>query len=217
MTTIKETQIRVVKKVIIRSNQQMKNNLLMQKKTLESAFFPLPSAIKTGKFTTLDEENTGLDMGSDIKIELVRRTSGVVLVIEVIILLYRARNRFNRIVHRTIPKSKFHFPPPLYGNPNAQYLFHVTAAQALSTQTQQQHQSIAFAPPPMTTGTNNFQNLHKSLQGMYKPNKENLPAAHFPSIAGVGRRRRKIMPVSQHYFNCASPTESYNYHTKRLK
>ena len=103
-------------------------------------------------------------------VEIVQSTTGAALVIGVIILLYRARNRFNRIVHRTIPKSKY--PPPLNPNPNSQHPYHVTAAQALSAQASQQHQLAAFTPQSMTGGPNNFHNLHGSLQGMFKATKE---------------------------------------------
>ena len=106
-----------------------------------------------------------MDIDSDMIIEIVQSTSGVALVIGVIILLYRARNRFNRVVHRTIPKCKF--PPPLNANATPQYPYHVTA-------TSQQHQLAAFTPQSMTGGPRNFQNLHGNLQGIFKPTKDEM-------------------------------------------
>ena len=153
-----------------RTKSTDEKQLIDARNTLESAFFSLSSAIKTGRSKTSDEENTDLDIDSDMIVEIVQSTTGAALVIGVIILLYRARNRFNRIVHRTIPKSKY--PPPLNPNPNSQHPYHVTAAQALSAQASQQHQLAAFTPQSMTGGPNNFHNLHGSLQGMFKATKE---------------------------------------------
>ena len=146
-----------------RTKSTDEKQLIDARNTLESAFFSLSSAIRTGKSKTSDEENTDMDIDSDMIIEIVQSTSGVALVIGVIILLYRARNRFNRIVHRTIPKSKF--PPPLNASPTPQYPYHVTA-------TSQQHQLAAFTPQSMTGGSSNFQNLHGNLQGIFKPTKD---------------------------------------------
>ena len=153
-----------------RTKSTDEKQLIDARNTLESAFFSLSSAIKTGRSKTSDEENTDLDIDSDMIVEIVQSTTGAALVIGVIILLYRARNRFNRIVHRTIPKSKY--PPPLNASPNSQHPYHVTATQALSAQTSQQHQLAAFTPQSMTGGPNNFHNLHGSLQGMFKATKE---------------------------------------------
>ena len=155
-----------------RTKSTDEKQLIDARNTLESAFFSLSSAIKTGRSKTSDEENTDLDIDSDMIIEIVQSTSGVSLVIGVIILLYRARNRFNRIVHRTIPKSKY--PPPLNASPNSQHQYHVTATQALSAPTSQQHQLAAFTPQSMTGGPSNFQNLHGSLQGIFKPTKDEI-------------------------------------------
>ena len=47
-------------------------------------------------------------------IEIVQCTEGAALVIGLIVLLHRLQNRFNRIVHRTIPKTKF--PPAHHPN-----------------------------------------------------------------------------------------------------
>ena len=90
--------------------------LIDARNTLESAFFSLSSAIRTGKSKTLEQQDTDLEIDSDMVIEIVQSTTGAALVIGLIILLYRLRNRFNRIVHRTIPKSKF--PPPHQSNVN---------------------------------------------------------------------------------------------------
>lgn len=79
--------------------------LIDARNTLESAFFSLSSAIRTGKSKTLKEETSDLDIDSEMVIEIVQSRSGVVFVIGLIVLLYRTRNRFNRIIHRKIPKS----------------------------------------------------------------------------------------------------------------
>ena len=42
-------------------------------------------------------------------IEIVQSTSAAALVVGLIVLFYRMRNRFNRLVHRTLPKTRF--PP----------------------------------------------------------------------------------------------------------
>ena len=99
-------------------------------------------------------------------IEIVQSTTGAALVIGLIVLLYRLRNRFNRIVHRTIPKSKF---PPLH-QPNGnqtQQQYHI-ANQAISTPPQRT-QLTPFVP---FNGNNNFQNLHE----MFKPQEDGMKA-----------------------------------------
>ena len=104
-------------------------------------------------------------------VEIIQSTSGVALVVGLMALLYRARNRFNRIVHRTIPKSKFPPPPPQNPNQITQYPYNL-ATQALAPQSQ--HQLTPFASPSMVNGANNFHSLHGNLQDMFKPtNKEN--------------------------------------------
>ena len=103
--------------------------------TLESAFFSLSSAVRSGKHKTLEEEDTNLDIDSEMIVEIIQSTSGVALVVGLMALLYRARNRFNRIVHRAIPKSKFPPPPPQNPNQITQYPYNL-ATQALAPQSQ---------------------------------------------------------------------------------
>ena len=99
-------------------------------------------------------------------IEIVQSTTGAALVIGLIILLYRLRNRFNRIVQRTIPKSKF--PPPHRPNGNqTQHQYHI-ANQAISAPPQLT-QLTTFVP---SNGNNNFQNLHE----MFKPQEDGMKA-----------------------------------------
>ena len=90
--------------------------LIDAKNTPESPFFSLSSAIRTGKPMTVEQQDTDLEINSDMIVEIVQSTTGAALVIGLIVLLDRIRNRYNRIVHRTIPKSKF--PPPHQPNGN---------------------------------------------------------------------------------------------------
>ena len=46
-------------------------------------------------------------------IEIVQSTAGVGFIIGLIVTLYKLRNRFNRLIRRTLPKTKFPHPPPL--------------------------------------------------------------------------------------------------------
>ena len=99
-------------------------------------------------------------------VEIVQSTTGAALVIGLIILLYKLRNRFNRIVYRTIPKSKF--PPPPQSNGNQTQLQYHIANQAISTPPQR----IQLTPFVPSNGNNNFQNLHE----MFKPQEDGIKA-----------------------------------------
>ena len=86
-------------------------------------------------------------------------TTGAAIVIGLIVLLHRLRNRFNRIVHRTIPKTKF--PPAHHPNGSqAQHQYHI-ANQSHSTPPQQ----TQLTPFASSHGNSNFQNMHE----MFKP------------------------------------------------
>ena len=103
--------------------------------TLESAFFSLSSAIKHGRTKLMDIQETELDLDSQAIIEIVQSTAGIGLLIALIIALYKLRNRFNRLVRRTLPKGKF--PPPLPSFTNGQ---NMTSAQHFTyNQPQQSH------------------------------------------------------------------------------
>ena len=64
--------------------------------------------IRTGKSKTLEQQDTDLEIDSDMIIEIVQCTGGAALVIGIIVLLHRLRNRFNRIVHKPFPKLPIH-------------------------------------------------------------------------------------------------------------
>ena len=121
--------------------------------TLESAFFTLSSAIKHGRTKLVDMEETELELDSEMIIEIIQSTACVGFIVGLIAALYKLRNRFNRIVRRTLPKTKF--PPPLLSLTTAQNMptaQHFTYGQAPQTPapsqppTQLQNQLVQFQP-----------------------------------------------------------------------
>ena len=155
-----------VPKVPIIQKSTDEKQLIDASNTLESSFFSLSSAITTGKSKTLEQQDTDLEIDSDMIIKIVQCITGAALLVVLIVLLHRLRNRFNRIVHRIIPKTKF--PPPHHPNGNqAQNQYHI--ANQPHSMPLQQTQLTPFSP---SNGNSNFQNMHE----MFKPQESGIKA-----------------------------------------
>ena len=173
-----------------KTTSKEKKQLIDAKNTLESAFFSLSSAIRTGKSEVSQEQtdDTEADIDSGMIIEIVQTASGAGVMIGLVAFLYKVRNRVNSIIHRTIPKSRFPAPmPPMqqmntysqmqipYGlatqNNAAQTSLYnpTTAATAQNAQSQMQapatQQNQLLAIPSNTSlaaaANTGFQNLHE--------------------------------------------------------
>ena len=125
--------------------------------TLESVFFTLSSAIKHGRTKLVDIEETDLEVDSEMVIEIIQSTAGVGFIIGLIVTLYKLRNRFNRLVKRTLPKTKFppqlpSFTPgqnmPAQNMPAGQHFTYSQPPQPAPNQppTQLQNQLVQFQP-----------------------------------------------------------------------
>ena len=118
-------------------------------------------------------------------IEIVQSTSGAALIIGLLVLLYRIRNRVNAIIHRTIPKSKFPPPPPMNACPQMQMSYSLAiqnaaqppcynlAAQnaaAQNTQMQMPAQQSQQTSNPLATlsSSSSLANANSSFQNMHE-------------------------------------------------
>ena len=123
-----------------------------------------------------------MEIDSDMVFEIVQSTLGAAFVLVVLLMLYKTRSRFNRIVHRVAPKSKYPdpkhpYPPennrgaPDFRNtcPPPQH-FQRTSPSGIDmlalTNVPQQHTQYSVAG----YNRNEFNNLHNSMKGIFKPN-----------------------------------------------
>lgn len=129
------------------------------KNTLESAFFSLSSAIRTGKSKISDNEATDLELDSDLILEIAQTTSGIALALGLIVFIYRSRNRFNKLVKRTLPKSKY--PPGQITESNPPYNPQVSPMSQFAPTNQQ---IVPFANSP----NQDFASLHGTFKPTFK-------------------------------------------------
>ena len=88
--------------------------------TWESAFFTLKNAIVASRAKELKESDTSFTIDNSVVVQIVECVIGAVTFIGSLVMIYKLRNRINRIIHRCIPKTKF--PPRINDNfaPNLQ-------------------------------------------------------------------------------------------------
>lgn len=109
--------------------------------TLESVFVSLSSAVRSASSKTQNEEESSVTLDSQAIIGIVKIIAGALALIVLFIVLYKARNRVNKLISRVVPKSRF--PPASY---LPQLYRQFTQAQPQNIAGQQQ---MMASPPPL--------------------------------------------------------------------
>ena len=111
--------------------------------TLQSAFFSLTNAIQASKTKELEGTDTRIAMESVVQI--VECIIAAITLAGSLALMYKMRKRFNRIVHRCIPKSRF---PPKMEEGGASNIQNPEALIQAVVSRIEQHQASQPSRPP---------------------------------------------------------------------
>ena len=108
-----------------------------------------------------DSEATDLEIDSDLILEIVQSTSGIALALGLIVFIYRSRNRFNKLVKRTLPKSKY--PPGQITELNPQHAYNLQAA-SINQYAPTNQQVVPFSGGP----NQDFATMHAAFKPTFK-------------------------------------------------
>ena len=145
------------------------------KNNLESGFFSLSSAIRTGSARVAKEDETSLDLDTEAIVEIIQCSSAGVFIVAVLATCYKLRARANRLIHRVYPKSAY--PPSAPPNhmeqfkPNDHYVDHRSGRiQYTGGPQAQTPYPVAMTQMPSSHGNpSSFESSHQALKSVFKP------------------------------------------------
>ena len=144
--------------------------MLETKNNLESAFFSLSSAIRTGSARVAKEDETSLDLDTEAIVEIIQCSSVGVFIVAILATCYKLRAKANRLIHRVYPKSAY--PPSAPPNHMEQFKpnDHYGRFQYAGGPETQIPYSVAMTRMPSSHGNlSSFESSQQALKSVFKP------------------------------------------------